>query len=127
MGLNWQWKNKIGEITYHQHIDRKDGTADDYDTVIELYEGNAWLIGLYWTEQDGEKYYNLWNFFADKEHMLRCLGLRKGYEECFMPYGAEHMQVRLNQKSRYRKQIGQALLKAYDNITVEFYTEEEEQ
>lgn len=89
---------------------------------MSLYEGNAYLIVL--REDEVNETYSLITFWADKEHMLRCLGLRKDYNNNI--YEDSWLKVRINKaKCRNYKQIVSAIAQAFDNITIEIYKEEQ--
>lgn len=71
MSLNWQWSDKMGEVTY------KDGS-----TKSNLYRGNCFMIAVNeWVSKEGVEQYSLAWFFADEAHAKNCLGLTKGYED----------------------------------------------
>ena len=71
MAVRWEWKQKVGTLTYNDH-------------TVNLYEGNAFLIGIReFKNDDGEEVYNVEWFFADKQHAKRCLGLEKGSYDMF--------------------------------------------
>ena len=90
MSLNWRWDERCGEAVIQQN---------GKDWTVSLYQGNAFLIFLYEYQEDGQNMYQLYNFWADKQHMKNCLGL--------------------NQKT-------QALVQAFDDLTIELYSEEAE-
>ena len=127
MAIQWRWDEKCGEATFRREI--KDGEVKT--VTANLYEGNAYLIFIYeWTEGESEKY-NLWGFFADKDHMKRCLGIDKKDKETYGDnmYDKSYdklVKVRLNKsKNRHYKDIIQALVQAFDDIEIEVYTEKE--
>ena len=124
MALNWNWDEKCGEITVRQQ--NKDGNEEEYN--VSLYRGNAFLIMLYeYVGDDGTDMYNLFGFFADKEHAKNCLGLnpKKGYDEnIYNRENGRFTKVRLNKsKYDYTKELVEMLVKAFDNITIEIYSE----
>lgn len=127
MAIQWRWDEKCREATFRREI--KDGEVKT--VTANLYEGNAYLIFIYeWTEGETE-HYNLWGFFADKDHMKRCLGIDKKDKETYghNMYDKSYdklVKVRLNKsKSRHYKDIIQALVQAFDDIEIEVYTEKE--
>jgi len=78
-------------------------------------------------EEDGEKFWSMSSFWADKAHMKNCLGLNKkdGYTSNIhnTPY-QKWTKVRLNKtKCRYFKDIVPALAQAFDNLTIEIVNE----
>lgn len=127
MSLNWNWDKKVGEVTFTQEID---GVKKDF--VSNLYNGNACLIMVYeyTDENDGKEKYQLTGFFADKTHMKRCLGIDKRYKQTLGKNMYEDSwdcltKIRLNKaKCRDVKDIVMAFYEAFNNITIELYTEE---
>ena len=125
MALHWNWDEKVGDLTITQR--RGDGTRD---FNISLYTGNAYLIMIHeFKNEEGEELYNLYNFWTDRDHMKRCLGLVKGYEtygeNC---YEGEWVKIRFNKKKMDKvilKGIVSALAQAFDNLTIELYTDVE--
>ena len=122
MALHWNWSDKVGEMTYRLNRIGTEGK-------VSLYEGNAFLIMLfeYKDEYSGADMYNLYSFWADEEHMKNMLGLnpKKGYGK--NEYVSEDQSViafRFNKaKCRHLNKIVPALVKAFDNITIEIYSE----
>ena len=124
MALTWDFKQKVGEITFRQTIDGK-----TTDFVSNLYVGNAYLIMVYEYEENGNDMYSCSGFFCDKQHMNRCLGLDKKYSTYGKNlYNSEYekvVKIRLNKaKCKHAKEIVDAFIKAFDEITIEIYTEE---
>lgn len=123
MALHWQWDEKCGEATLVQT--QEDGTEAEYK--LGLYTGNACLIMLSEWEADGESMWNMFSFWADKDHMKNCLGLNKkqGYTDNMYatPY-QKITKVKLNKKKcRYFKDIVAALAQAFDDLTIEVVSE----
>ena len=125
MSLNWDWKDKCGEATYFENY--PDSEPRTY--TVDLYEGNAYLIFIYEYKEDGKDMYTLNNFWADKTHMNRCLGIDKKYKST---YGnnmyvkpCERLtRIRLNKaKCEKTGEIVSAFIKAFDHIDIEVYTE----
>ena len=75
MALTWDWNKRIGTI------ELTDQANPEEKHELRLYQGNALLIVL--EENDEKKTFFLHRFFADEVHAKRCLGLAKGYDECF--------------------------------------------
>lgn len=121
MGLSWDWNGKCGEITLEQK--RSDGTWKQFP--ITLYQGNAFLIML--SENDEDNTYQMFSFFTGKEHAKNCLGLSKGYtENIFQRDYQRFTKLRLNKKKySYTKDLVEMFVRAFDNITIEIYSEEE--
>ena len=123
MALRWDFNEKVGEVTF------KKETGDGIkDFVVDLYQGNAYLIMIYEWDEDGDRMYNLQGFFCDKEHMKNCLGLnkRRGYTENIYnkPYD-KLTKIRLNKaKYSYTKEVIDAFVQAFDEIEIEIYSEE---
>lgn len=113
MALHWNFDEKVGTLTAVE----KNGK--EYE--LGLYEGNAELIILWeYKNEKGEDMWQMYGFFADKEHMKRCLGLAKGYDNSY-----DHVtKLRIN-KARHSdwKNIVTAFARALDNITIEIYNE----
>lgn len=113
MSLNWQWNDKMGEVT-----DKRGYTSN-------LYRGNAFMIAVNEFKQDGEDVYTLAWFFCDKKHLENCIGLSKGYEENSIgEWGWK--KFRLNTRYKETAIFLQALCKAKaTDIEIELYYEEE--
>lgn len=124
MALVWNWGEKCGEATFKQEL--KDEESKEY--TVNLYTGNAYLIFMYEWEDDGVEKYNVHSFWADKEHMKRCLGLTKNSYNMFDVAYSKLVKIRLEKnKCRYIKDIVTHLIKAFDDLTIEIYTEEDEE
>ena len=111
-------------------FDKKIGTVDifNYDEVrtYQLYQGNAFLIILWeYTDDDGKEKYSVHGFFADKDHAKNCLGLSKDYTENTYNTNYEQIRkIRINKaKYKYTKELVDMLVKAFDNIEIEIYSE----
>ena len=125
MSLNWNWKDKCGEVTYFENY--PDSEPRTY--TVNLYEGNAYLIFIYEYEENGEGMYTLNNFWCDKTHMNRCLGIDKKYKSTYgknmyeNPY-SRLTKIRLNKaKCSNAKEIIKAMVEAFDNLEIEIYNE----
>lgn len=116
MALKWDWDKKIGTVDIF-----------NYDEVrtYQLYQGNAFLIMLWEYEEDGKELWNMHNFFLDKEHAKNCFGLTKDYPDNI--FNTKHYQIRkirINKaKYKYTKDLVDMLIKAFDNISIEIYSE----
>lgn len=121
MALNWDWNKKIGEAVIYNY---------DGDYTYSLYQGNAFLIILWeYKDENGKDMWQMSNFFADKEHAKNCLGLSKDYEgENIYNTGYYKLKkIRINKaKYKYTKDLVDMLIKAFDEIEIELYTEKEE-
>lgn len=116
MALNWDWDKKIGTVDIF-----------NYDEVrtYQLYQGNAFLIMLWEYEEDGKELWSMHNFFVDKEHAKNCFGVTKDYPDNM--FNTKHYQIRkirINKaKYKYTKDLVDMLIKAFDNIGIEIYSE----
>ena len=124
MALHWEWDDKCGELYCSQIY--SDGTTKDF--TVSLYQGNACLIMLneFKDPDTGENMWTMWNFFADKDHMKRCLGLAKlsdgTRENCFDHGTMKINKLRLNKaKNRFWKDIILAFAQAFNDMTIEVY------
>lgn len=118
MSLNWRWENKCGEII----LEQKTASGDWKQFPLALYQGNAFLIML--SENDEDDTYQMYSFFADKEHAKNCLGLKKGTDNIFCSENTRWAKIRLNKsKYSYAKDLAAMVAQAFDNITIEIYSE----
>ena len=63
MALRWDWDECIGELEIENQAKCK----------IRVYQGNCLLIFLNeWNNEQGEKLWSMYNFFADKAHFDNC-------------------------------------------------------
>lgn len=119
--LTWDFKKKCGEVTLMQ---------GDREFTLNLYQGNAYLIFLSEYEEDGKSMYSLYSFFADKTHAKRLLGLQKnldGVKENVFDGHDKFTKFRFNKTNcRDLEEIIGLIVKAFDNIDIEIYTEVEE-
>ena len=129
MALHWQWKDKCGEAI----LVRTFPDTEPEEFKVNIYQGNAFMIFLYeFVDKDtGKNRHNLFSFFADEEHAKRCLGLDKAYgDENIFDNGIDKLvRLRLD-KSRFTykkdfKKVLELFIKAFDELTIEFYKEEE--
>ncbi len=126
MALRWDWNEKCGEAMLRQ---MHEGEEDRVFT-LSLYKGNAYMIMLHeYTGEDGTDMYNMYSFWLDKDHAKNCLGLNKknGYGDNIYQTPYQRIErIRLN-KSKYpnTKEFVSLLVQAFDNITIELYTDEE--
>ena len=122
MAIRWQWNEKCGEATFKRETEN--GWIEQ---TVNLYVGNAYLIMIYEWEENGEGLYQMFSFWSDKQHMQNCLGLNKkdGYTENIHDTFRDRLcKIRLNKKlCKHAKDIAQALVQAFDEITIEIYSE----
>lgn len=126
MALTWTWKDKYGEMISEF---RNPTTGEVVERKVDLYVGNCLMVAIYNYEENGKKMYSLDSFFVDNDHAKRCLGLDKKYGKDNMYDDGISKVVKLRiDKSKYSKAeklIG-LFVKAFDELTVELYKEEEE-
>lgn len=121
MALQWDWNEKCGEATIQQTWD-----GETTEHTVSLYQGNAFLIMLNEFEEDGKDMWSMSNFFVDKDHAKRCLGLDKNYSDTNIFDKDIHRltRIRLN-KAKMRKSDFKVLVtmltQAFDKITIEVY------
>lgn len=123
MALHWDWDGQIGEAIVQVMY----GNKTVKDTTVKLYEGNALLIMLNEWEEEGEEKWSMFGFFVDEQHAKEMLGLNKknpkSYNVYTQPY-ALMKKIRINKaKSRYWKKLVKLFSDAFDEITIEFYSE----
>ena len=113
MSLNWEWKDKMGEVLY------EDGHTD------VLYQGNALMIAVnHYEVADGSEYYQLAWFAADKTHLRNLLGLAKEDKTNYLTHWGVK-SLRLNTRYKSVPAIVSEIAKARSPITIELYREEE--
>ena len=127
MAVVWSWDEKCGDATF---VSKRPGSEKEYVTKTNLYTGNACLIFLNeWTDDDGNDMYSMYSFWVDEPHMKNTLGLnpKRGEDnynyfdtpECRMT------EIRINKAKCWQwKKILPALVKAFDNLKIELFTEE---
>ena len=123
MALHWNWDEKCGEAVVTMRTE-----TGEQDYTLSLYEGNALLIMLSEWEENGEKLWSMWNFFADREHAKNCLGLNKkgGYTDNILnrPGSLVLKSIRLNKsKHRHAKDLIALLAQAFDELTITLVSE----
>lgn len=126
MALQWDWNKKVGTMTLVQTI----ASGEKKEFEISLYQGNAFLIMNYEYEKDGKPMSDMYSFFVSEEHMRNCLGLNKksGYGANYLDEPANRAtKFRINKsKYTYTKKLVAALVEAFDNITIELYSDDAE-
>ena len=130
MALYWNWSEKCGEI---EAVQMRPGEEDQKFT-LSLYKGNAFLIMTheYKDEKTGEDMYNMFSFFTSKDHAKNCLGIAKGKTKVndtgniFDTPHQKFTKLRLNKKKHpYWKDVVAMFAEAFDNITIDVFSEEE--
>lgn len=120
MAIQWNWKDKCGEVIIEQTID---GVTKQFTKT--LYEGNCLLIMLSEWQEDGTDKYSLYSFFADERHARVQLGITKDDPNIWADDWNKIVKIRLNKaKSRNWKKIVNLFAQAFDNIEIELFTEE---
>ena len=121
MALHWQWDEKCGEIT----VEQKDETGNWQQFPVSLYTGNAFLIMLY--EEEDAKTWQMFGFFADKDHAKNCLGLNKKQDYGVNIYDRDMVRftkLRINKKKyRYTKDLVSMFVQAFGSIVIEVVSE----
>lgn len=115
--LRWNFDDKIGEAVIRQ---------GDREYTMNLYDGNAFLIFVdEYKSIDGNDMYSVWLFFADEQHAKNCLGLCKNGGGNIFDEKNMLVKVRINKKEyRYTSKLVEMLIKAFDEIQIEIYSEE---
>lgn len=121
MAVTWNWDAKVGEAIIEQTFD---GIPRRF--TVNLYNGNCYLIFIREWEQDDKQMYSMFGFFADKEHMNRCLGLKKNYDNMFNMDYQKLKKLRLSKDCRHLKEIADAFMRAMDEVEIEVYTEKKD-
>lgn len=108
MSLNWQWNDKVGEVT------------DERGYTCNIYRGNAFMIAVNEYTKDGGDYYSLAWFFADERHAKNCLGLSKEYKEN-SPSDYNWTKFKLNTKYKETGKFIKMLADAKAKVNIELY------
>ena len=124
MAIQWRWDDKIGEAIIQQTIN-----DETKEFTKSIYDGNCFMIFLSEWNQDGVDKYSLYSFFADERHAKILLGLTAdstGDKHNIFDGGIDTLvKLRINKKkARNYKKIIFMFAQAFDNITIEIYTEE---
>ena len=107
MSLRVHFDKPIGSISFR--------TRGGGSITYSAYESNA----LYcWVHRDGDTA-ALQGFFADDEHMKKCLGLVKGYYNLY----SDVVAIRVNKNWSGWKKLAIAFMQANDGIVVSAYRE----
>lgn len=118
MPVTWEWTHKIGEISV-----RREEKKDEFiNFKLNIYSGNCLAIVLYEFKdsETKESKYNFWCFWNDLQHLKRCLGLKKGYNNLFKDEGSDNWtKIKLN--TYYSQSIKMADLFAKAGHKVELY------
>lgn len=116
MAVTWDWKVKVGQLNYK-------------DYVLNIYSGGNCLAVQVWEGQDektGIDVYQFNGFWDDTEHLKRCLGLSKGYEDIYKTSGLQSVQFNTYWKESQYEICKMAKLFAKAGHKVELYYKEED-
>ena len=108
MAVRWDWSDKLGTATVWN-------TFREEEVTLTLYRGNCLLIFLYeFTDDDGTEQYQFMNFFDDKPHAKRMLGITKNYDgtkENLLESGCyRYKSFKLDAKRKESKEIAKLLM-----------------
>lgn len=112
MSLSWEWNDRIGTCTVEQNVHGKE------PYTFNIYKGNAFAIFIYEYDNDGVGKYALTNFFADKTHAKRMLGLDSKYKETYgkknyLDHDYErYVEFALDASRKEAKELAELLMKA---------------
>lgn len=108
MALTWKFDEKKGEVELAN------------GQVIDLYEGNAYLIGIMNLPEDQ---YTLAFFATDRRHFQNCLGINKGYTENIYAREGQNnwKKIKIDKNWTGGTNIVQDIMKAKMQITIEIY------
>lgn len=143
MSVNWSWKHKMGEICVEQS--HSIPSANDINTKdvmkfkVNLYHANCLFAAIYEyvdPEQLDDKgkpkrLYQFYGFFADMDHLSRCIGLKpmecNGEKQYINLYDGKNSidhwtKIRLNTYYKENLKIATAFTKA--KFKVELYYQE---
>lgn len=118
--ITWNFNEKVGEAVIY-NIDK--------EITYNLYKGNAFLIFLYEYKENGKDMYQLNNFFADKIHAKRMLGIDKKWtdtygDNLFNTECYKLKKIRINKEMyglKETKMLIDMLIEAFDEIKIEIY------
>ena len=115
MSVNWQWKNKMGNVQWK--------TTDGKKINVNVYQGNCLCVLIYEYKKDNEEFYDFFGFFNDEKHLKRCIGLAKDNDgKLNNIYKGEWLKWRLNVFFKDSLKIAELLAKA--GFKVELYYKE---
>lgn len=107
MSVNWLWKNKYGTIEL----------KGNNKFPLTIYRGNCLAVLLCEWEEEGKGLYNFVNFFNDKEHLQKCIGLAKDWEgKKVNLFEDEWEKITLDSSEPYAIKFGMELVKAGFNV-----------
>jgi hypothetical protein len=117
MAVNWDWKAKKGEIQWL-------GNGEPPKTYkVTFYQANCLGALTYNFKEDGQDMYRFMGFWNDLDHLKRCLGLAKNYDNTYENiYEGVIKKIKLN--TYYKDSIKIAELFAKAGHKVELYYED---
>ena len=117
MALQWSFKERIGTWKiFHKNIGW---------VTYNLYKGNAFKIMLYEYEKDGEQYYDLFDFWADKQHMKNCLGQASGYDFIYEDWDINKITLYRDKiEKKWFNDFSHAVFSAFKNISIRLVDKE---
>lgn len=127
--VNWLWSDKMGELQFQY----KGADNKTYKYKYNIYAANC--LGCYmseWVEVDkttGKKQgkYCFQGFWSDKDHLLRCLGLKKSRYSRDEPENIYPDLKKLKLNTYFKKDIeiiSSCFIKAFKKLTIEYYYKE---
>lgn len=117
MSVNWDWKAKKGVITW------RNSKNDKKRFKVNLYQANCLGALIYEYKEDGKEMYRFIGFWNDLDHLKRCLGLKKTYDN-FLENIYEENIVKIKLNTFYKDSVKIADLFARAGFKVELYYKE---
>lgn len=114
MAVNWNWKDKRGEVIIKNEL-------DDKKYKINIYIGNCLMVWIYdyKDEETKKNMYQFYSYFLDYNHLKNCLGMSKNYKDNILK---NVCKIKLN--TYYKDSLKIAALFAKSGIKVELYYKE---
>lgn len=120
MSVNWNWKDKVGELVFVRELN-----GERIEGSQSIYLANCLFCTLQeFTDDEGNEKYNFCDFYLDKSHLKKCLGLMKNndgnkvdvYKEML---GWELELVRITRLTKETKDIIECFANAGYKIEIE--------
>ncbi|MDE6947841.1 MAG: hypothetical protein K2P14_11710 [Anaeroplasmataceae bacterium] len=120
MSVNWNWKQKMGVMTLKQSTPN----TKDVRLKICIYQANCLgaLIREYKDTETKKDMYYFWGFWNDTEHLKRCLGIVKGYDNIYADDWQIIEKIKLNTYYKDCLKIADCFTKV--GVKVELYYKE---
>ena len=112
MAVNWNWKHKMGVITWHN-------PHNNTNIKVNIYNANCLGALIYEFKENDKEMYDFFGFWNDITHLKRCLGLVKDYDNL---YKDKIIKIKLN--AFYEENLVIAKYFAKANFKVELYYKE---